>query len=251
MTSQNELQSNLIALNKQLQSLSALLIQRGQELNKALQNLPFDELAKGIKSCFENLPNDIKIISSQNWFINFDTLPWELRKASDLILSGKILEADEIFCDSISKSLHEIEARLIRKYPERSSIFQECFRLYYNTNYFGAITLIHSQVDGICYDSFNKFFYRNNRSLTRKGVYRPDVLSEIENYDQFLQKHFLSLFDKTPVVIDSIENLHPSQFKFNRHAILHGRSVDFGTKKNCLKTISLLAFVECMLSNKE
>lgn len=98
------------------------------------------------------------------------------------------------------------------------------------------------QADGICHDVFGAELYRI------KGG-RTAVHSKLEN------KAVDWLWDavSTPLRAALPIALHqkPGKGKFNRHLILHGKSLDYATRENSLKAISLLSFLQGMHSYEQ
>lgn len=151
---------------------------------------------------------------------------------------------------------------ILKRYPHRKLVFTEAFNLFEEERYIACIPLFLSQIDGIIIESGLKGFFQGQVKI--KGGHTAQDLKYIEylkmyqnRSDNFgsedaLRVFFLSFYAsviekagelsiaKESSKIDAI-----SEGFFNRHGILHGNKdyLNYGTKINALKAISLLLFV--------
>ncbi len=95
------------------------------------------------------------------------------------------------------------------------------------------------QADGICAELVK------NKSLFRISHKKPAIASHIEEafeQDSFERAIFIVLESVT--AINMSEPDRPKDRKIlNRHQIIHGESLDYGTKTNSLKAISFINYV--------
>lgn len=151
---------------------------------------------------------------------------------------------------------------ILKKYPNRQIIFQEAFELHEKGRYIASIPLFLTQIDGIIMESGLKGFFLG-RNAIQKGITKDDlkyleylkcylVDSGHTNPSDQVRVFFLSFYS---AVIEKASELDVSNGTtkidarsvgfFNRHGILHGNSdyLEYGSKTNALKVISLLIFV--------
>jgi hypothetical protein len=129
--------------------------------------------------------------------------------------------------------------------PHRAALFQAAFAAVERGEHALAIPVLFAQVDGVCFDAIkgSAFF------MTHK---RKEVALHLEDgggdMGAKLANAFLAPFDED---LPLLQSKRPSGFaKLNRHQVLHGESVDYGTEDNSLRAISLLAYVSQRLREK-
>ena len=112
-------------------------------------------------------------------------------------------------------------------------IISKAFRIHQEKDYDISIPLFLIQADGICLDVFgNEFFRVRKRALVaRKSIDERNV----DWIWDAMAEPFRVLLPITSPCRDSDA--------WNRHVILHGRSLSYGTELNSLKAISLLSFL--------
>ncbi len=144
-----------------------------------------------------------------------------------------------------------IEEELSTNYPSRKAIFKEAFNNYRQNNFYSSISLLITQIDGICYDNTKKLFFKNNPKYRNKGVFQPEFLSELEKSKIGILELVLSPLHESTLINEHTSNLRNYPIRLNRHEILHGIDTDFGTKINNLKIISMTKYICDILRNAE
>ena len=150
---------------------------------------------------------------------------------------------------------------ILNKYSNRREIFTEAFNLFEDERYIACIPLLLSQVDGIIMESGLKGFFlgknkiKENQTKELKYIeYLKKYATDFENgnVEILVKQFFLSFYEGAYNEGGSLSiSRESSQVEaneigfFNRHGILHGDSnyLEYGTKINALKAISLLVFV--------
>lgn len=124
----------------------------------------------------------------------------------------------------------------IEALPKRKDIIECIFNLYDEKNYIALIPLVLTQIDGMAKDmTLGKAGFYNSKS---DKLAFPATNPYVFFVSNALQLHYenrnnYELFRK---------NITNPQ-DFNRHAILHGESSQFGTERNAIKAILLFDFV--------
>lgn len=188
-----------------------------------------------------------------------------------------IAEPDENFDSYMERclleNLDQIKDLLFFKHPDRKLILEEAFKLFKEERYLAAIPLFISQIDGLSEDKNHSPFFSMDPKVDRKKLKKldkddPKVLKSasfpkvlmyafsnkiegidprcIEFYREVIENAATSFIsDRTPKV-----DLSDNKKILNRNGIMHGHKdfVGYGTKINALKVISLLLFVDHMLS---
>lgn len=219
----------------------------------------FDDLGKKAVQLYEHVTYHKNVLNPKiienGWFPSSITIrhKHELNETIDEFME-KCITGE--YYDQIKYDL------IMDRYPNRKEIFQEAFRLFEDENYIACIPLLLSQVDGIIMDSGLKGFFLGHTKI-KKGLTKDDLkyLEYLKIYmvesghvqpEDKVRAWVLSLYSS---VIDSANKLSISKESsqidaknvgyFNRHAILHGNIdyINYGTKINALKSISLLIFI--------
>jgi hypothetical protein len=95
---------------------------------------------------------------------------------------------------------------------------------------------------GICFDFTKKKFFIKNRK-----TYLPEVTQELEKSSGSFAELYLSpIKNQTPIMARE-EDLEKFPCRLNRHEIMHGINVTYGSRLNCLKVLSLLKYVSDLL----
>lgn len=152
----------------------------------------------------------------------------------------------------INSNLIELETETKQDLVNRENIVSTVFELYRSKQFIPLIPLVLSQVDGIMKEitGGDIGFYNSNPEKKKEN---PNRLIYLE-HEFYIQ--FFSNYEQL-----NVENRNEYQLfqkdindltKFNRHAILHGESYEFGNEANAIKSILLLTFMgELYAANSE
>lgn len=203
----------------------------------------------------------MKNMSAEGWFPSVATFLIHIEDGENF---------DSYMERCIVEQLDEIEELLYERYPERKIILKEAFCLFKEERYIAAIPLFISQLDGLSEDKNYSPFFSMDPKVNAKKLKEddpkkiraksfPKVLkhaldNSIEGIDSRLLLFYNEVIinaastfiaDRTPDV-----DLSDSKRILNRNGIMHGHKdfVGYGTRINTLKIISLLLFVDCILS---
>ena len=191
---------------------------------------------------FERLPPRVQKaltdLADNGWFFDFGngTFP-QLFMLQELMEQGDYERIEQYLVDYYETHLGDIEAFLIEQCPHRAKVLRAAFDAHRNGEYELSTLAFLSQVDGICREriGFQYFIKRNERPQTAQYV------------DQFtgteLTGAVLSLLAHPAPIGYSEKQRGESFSELNRHMIMHGESLDYGTKINSLKSLSLVNYV--------
>ncbi|WP_336034733.1 hypothetical protein [Acinetobacter bereziniae] len=169
-------------------------------------------------------------------------------------------------------NLDDVKQLIIESYPHRMHIFEEAFKLFDEERYIAAIPLFLSQLDGLSVEyGLSPFFTNTKNSVSKseiKGLSDEEKL-KLDKFPIYLKKalenkllgenqELISYYQEvivnasTSFIGENTKNLdmNNSINKLNRHGILHGHVdfLEYADKRNCLKVISLILFVDHILS---
>lgn len=167
------------------------------------------------------------------------SVPMEFQKALE---EGAIQEAEEFFVSHFEERLDEIETYLITGFPHRARILGSAFRAHRNKDFDLSVPVFLAQADGICNELTGHHYFLKHQ---RTAIYVEAIA--LETYEKAL----LEPFSHT-LPISANEKERDKNFnELNRHMVLHGESLDYGTQKYSCKALSLLNYVAQVLSKDE
>ena len=212
---------------------------------------PFAQFAESIKYVQKKTPDSLIELSKYGWYIGYDSLPKTPIELSVKLRDGKEKEVDELLSDYYQTELRNIEKRLIGLNPGRKALIKEGFNNHHNKYFYSSITLLLTQADGLCYDRAKKFYFQNNNKLKRSKIYQPAILGDLVDNNKMFLKEFLAPMDNPTALNEFIQNIENFPVRLNRHEIIHGIDVEYGTRLNSLKTISFLNYLNDVLNDKK
>jgi hypothetical protein len=196
--------------------------------------------SKEFRDYFENVKNNIvPSFINRDWYLssvfldlaNLETLYYEEQTAN---LDNKIIRAFATY-------LIECKKQLLKKFPERKKIILEIFFCYENRKYSSVITLAYSTAEGVVSSNFGQGLWGGFDKKTQKNLFEKlrdnNQLTGVMNlfYKRFSHRGEINRDSKEFKVVDTSSN--------NRHLVLHGHSYNYGNKKNAVKAILLLDFI--------
>jgi tetratricopeptide (TPR) repeat protein len=142
---------------------------------------------------------------------------------------------DQLFEEHVESLADSIDARLQQDFASRKEFIAEAFALFRERRYAAAIPLLFLTADGIAHDTAGKSAFSTTKTSEGRAtglaawVEKQLDDSGLEPYiDQLAKSHGLSTSTAS---------------RFSRHGVLHGRDLDYGTRRNALQAISFLGFL--------
>jgi hypothetical protein len=193
----------------------------------------------------EPLREALVILSKNGWFLcmelPFDAI-WEL---CDAFENGNADEANNALMGYFEERLDDIERSVANKFPTRARVLRAAFNAHRRGEFELSIPVFLAQSDGISKELFNGYLFRSKNK-------QPETAAFVEALPSgTLSRNLLLLLTiKSPINQSASER--PVEFGgFNRHEVLHGDSVDYGTRANALKAVSLLNYVATVFNPKK
>lgn len=248
----NQLIEDMRPLEEQLRALTEVVRASFEQLAKSITE-PIEEslhqIQEQLRTALEELPEKsreaLTILGKHGWYLDTTLSLPELTSLAELLGLGDVKSAEYVLADHYRARLSQIEHELAVWYPARAKILTPAFDAHRRggSEYVLSIPIFLAQADGICKA-------RLGISLFRRRNHLPVTAEAIETRQLDCDSIEAALLHplKIPLPISaSKDELAGLLNVLNRHEILHGISVDYGTEVNSLKAISLLYYVASVL----
>ncbi len=187
------------------------------------------------KAWQNSVRHDLILMAESGWYPNWFTFDFK-PKSEDVSI-------DELMEEHITQDWDRVTNRILEQYPNRAHILSVAFKLHAEKNYIAAIPLFLAQADGVCCEAFKSFLFAENtvaekiEELVHDGKIEPNIFADVFLEPFSLKNHHNAGMSKASAAAKAKAP--------NRNGILHGyrKHLDYGTRRNSLKTISLLSFV--------
>ncbi len=248
-TQQEVLRERLESINLPLIDLPQLpeAVKRAAELQKSIA----DSLAPvldHLRETYEELPprtqKALLILGENGWYLDLHIdMPflWSLVEA---FAKGSQEEAEVLLAEHFEERSEEIEKDIARRFPERGELIGAAFAAHRRGEYVLSIPVLLAQADGICKEaSGQNFFLKRDR--------KPLTAAYVEQFtaDTFTAALLSPLATALPIAASERER-GENFSALNRHMVMHGESLDYGTRLNGLKAISLVNYVSQVLERE-
>jgi hypothetical protein len=210
------------------------------ELGKAIED-SISPIFKQIQESFHELPprtrKTLLSLAERGWFLDLDMAWPAVLELEEALLKGEVTEVEEALCDYFEDRLPEIEKSIAARLPHRTHLIRAAFDAHRRGEYVLSIPLILAQVDGICKEVMGQYLFirRDKKPGTAKYVEQLAA-------DSFMAALLSPLAQTTPINASEAERVKGFD-ALNRHMVLHGEDLNYGSKRNGLKAISLINFV--------
>ena len=233
---------------------SNTLFDKNFNQTKLLIENGFKNLTQNLDTTLKISLNELKHIVNNGWYISykaFEHLTFE--RLHFLNKKENVIEFENYIISSFDKRIKEIIENLVISFPERAHLFNEIQLLYKKEYYHSLITMCYSQADGISNNIFGiGFFDTENKEkqfslkLSNNLKFDDDSLIAIISKQLNLPKNEITRSTK-----DGSFTKEEKICSFNRHFIMHGHSYNYGNKKNAIRAILLLEFVEWLANESK
>ncbi|MDP8267795.1 MAG: hypothetical protein P9L97_03605 [Candidatus Tenebribacter davisii] len=221
----------------------------------------FEEFSINIISSLESLgstlkyiPASLKFISKklayQGWFVNSAFDISDVNKIAELIVAKQFDEIDSFMSIFIENNFEEIRKLVVERNNDRKSILESAFNAHNNGEYNLSIPVFLAQSDGICHDLLGEMLFATRIPKKKEDPSQKKVPKTAKAIHKFAKSNSITRALVEPLMFVTALNLSEKEKQIdiiNRHEILHGKDLNYGTKLNSLKSISLLYFVSSIL----
>jgi hypothetical protein len=212
-------------------------------LNKAITN------AKEIQESYRryitsrNEHNDFlvrgfKAFANLGWYISEDINFGALNDLTSLAEAGSDEPIDAFFVAHYSTSLDKHFTKLRSRQQDRIHLINEAEKAHKEGMYHSSILLFITIADGICAGEL--FMIGKDKKRIKNFLKENDTPETLSK--------FLSVISEVNAIDAHTSQSDNYKSNLNRHGIIHGYDISYGSEINSLKALSLLTFVNDMVN---
>lgn len=201
----------------------------------------FEELQQSFRELPSRTQEALLLLGEHGWYLDLEMpLPglWELKKA---LSDGSIDEAENELAGYFEGRVEEIEESVTQKFPRRAHLIKAAFKAHRSQEYDLSIPVLLAQADGICKEVVNQYLFIKQNKKPSTAIFVEQIATDT------FRAALLSPLSRTLPINASKHERSAGVNALNRHAVLHGESLDYGNRINSLKAISLVNYVSQVL----
>jgi hypothetical protein len=203
-------------------------------VNRAMGNT--QSALKAFTSAIKKMPDSIKILAEEGWYLPLDLVPSEINSFATCIKEGDIKKVDKEMISFFDNEIARIQKELNAKFPKRKKAINAAIKAHLNHDYFLSIPVFFAQIEGICDELIGIRYFKNPNGIPKT----KDWLIKFQT-DSVLRMLLEPLSISGPMRMP--QDLS-KPIGINRHDVLHGASNNYGSKKiNSYKVLSLLYYI--------
>lgn len=205
-------------------------------------------LVEAFQSLPERMQRAVMTLAQEGWFVSPDLPVSGPIDAAIHFASGERDTGNGVLVAYFESNLRDIENTLTNALPHRVVLIRAAFAAHRRREYELSIPVLLSQADGVCFDLAKASLFQSMRAQGRHEAARPATAVYVDamGRDAFWTALLSPLGQKIPINYSAGERGQSFQ-GLNRHLIMHGESLDYGTRINSLKCISLLSYAAWVL----
>lgn len=180
-------------------------------------------------------PESLRQLLQQGWYLPYYFNEATMNFLANEIRTGNTASADQYIVDTFDEDrVSELE-KLVSRFPARAKAIVAAFDAHQRGEYYLSTPVFFAQAEGICKEIIGSRFFS-----VKNG--KPTTTSWASAHDQ---DDYINLLLKPLIEVGEVRRVqemgNPSGA--NRHDVLHGDSLDYGTKVNSYKAFSLLTYI--------
>jgi hypothetical protein len=200
-----------------------------------------------IRKRMAKVPDEMKSLSralaQRGWYLSmamdFKFL-YFLKSYQD---ADKLKNVDALMIIYLRKHLDEIQGYITAAFPKRAAILAGALAAHVRKEYVLSVPTLLAQADGICSELLGTQLYARS-----KGT--PHTAKAVEPYSS---SDLMSSLLEPLRLAGALNAYDHERSKFpdvlNRHEVLHGKSLDYGSEINSLRAISLLSYLSTTVAS--
>jgi hypothetical protein len=199
-----------------------------------------ERLQELFHSIAEQFSDDVFIelelhLIDRGWYLSIDLPASVVCDLADLHDEQKFEDIERSLRNFYRRKIDFVEPDILAVFPQRARILKLAFAAHRRREYALSVPVLLTQADGISAELWSENFFRTRRS-------NRQIDRMLEKDDLSLSGTVLRHLYKQGSLRAPFRPKTPPK-RFNRHAILHGMSLDYDTEENSLRCIALLEFL--------
>ena len=238
---QNELRRTFETFNRQVLANTAVANRIKEENRRSSERLR--QLVRDIPKRRREEREALKNLAELGWYLD-PAMPWDAPiRIAKFVSETNDVDVVEAISAYFRQRANAIEEELESSYPHRNDILCDAFQAHREKKFNLSIPVFLAQADGMWRDKFDGSVFR--------GKDRVNVVEA--HVTRLRDRVYADMFEifRSSIPLWKSESRRDSSFSgFNRHQILHGEIVNYGTEVNSLKAISFLSWL-CWILKKD
>jgi hypothetical protein len=180
----------------------------------------------------------LKMLAEHGWYAGMEFPLVTLNRADAMFRQGQEPQANEALTALFDQKAPEIIREVTEQFPETTSLMARALKAHQEQDYVVSVLILLSQAEGIWGRHAKLSPYsraRPNKEALQKAI---DAKSE----QLPIRAYWELLLEETPMN-RPFEKGNAAPLGLNRHAVMHGASLNFGTKMNSARALSWLHYV--------
>ena len=190
---------------------------------------------------WEKLPehsrNALMVLADHGWYLDPELPGRYVYEAAAALRAGNTEEVDGQLCEYFDGRVSAIADKLCSRFPERAEVIRSAEEAHRQGRYILSIPVVLAQADGICKELTDVQLYAR-----AKGTPRLAAFVDSGGFEAIRASDAAPFTTPTPLVASSEERVGRPEM-LNRHAVMHGESLDYGTQLNGCRALSLIVHV--------
>lgn len=207
----------------------------------AERNAELFEALRSFDVVFPALVEDmVSPMVSLGWYPDLEMPFATLSDVVDVFKTDPV-SAEKGYAAFLATELSTVQERLMLSCPSRRQLYEDGFDAHQQGLYFSSIPVFLAQAEGLVWERLGAVLYSRKKFRERMA----ELKNETWSLSQALMWPLLE-----PTDINKTAGERTKRFSgLNRHRVLHGEDITYGTKRNSLKAISHLLFVSDILKH--
>lgn len=186
-------------------------------------------------------------LGKRGWYMDGQFGFSELWTLEEWLAAGDVDKVDAALIAHFESRLPEIEDELIKALPAREAILRAAFAAHRRGEFVLSVPTLLAQSDGVCLELTGFYLFIKDRKLGLPEVARHAADAALNAFSAALLSPLAQVLPINASEKDRGRMIHdqglPTWRELNRHLVLHGESVDYGTQTNSLKAIALINYL--------
>lgn len=176
----------------------------------------------------------VNVMGNHGWFMGLDAPFVGQMAIASALKNGDYAGVDKALSAYYKTVAPKLLVKLQARHPSRNEIWRVAFKAHFRGEYILSIPVFLAQADGLWQDGVGRQLYKKNKGS--KNKLKSSGLKELSDI-------LCASFDQGFLISKPYSSSGNEFSSLNRHQVLHGKSINYGTELNSLKAISLLDFV--------